>query len=114
MKIKLSKSQWTNIGKKAGWMKVAGRYDAKYVKSNDPEVMEFISRRYMNIDDGYKFGENTARDVIKFLRGKGIPNQDIANEIQAMMDEWISRAGEAKFESQQLAGGWSAMTGDDI
>ena len=43
--IKMSKKEWESIGKTAGCIKEAGFYDAKYVKSDDIEVMEFIKRK---------------------------------------------------------------------
>ena len=116
-KIAISKREWKQIGIKAGWMgKKADSdyYKPRFVKTQNPEVINFIEKIYMNIDDGRKFGEITSRRLADFLKGKGVPNQEIANEIQSLLDTWNVRVGETEFERGQLAGGWSAMHGDDI
>jgi len=112
--IKMSKSEWTSMGKTAGWMRTAGFYAAKYVKSDDLEVMEYIERRYMSIDNGHAFGQKTATALMELLKSKGIPNDAIYAEIESLKYAWDERKAEAEFENKQLAGGWSAMTGDDI
>lgn len=42
MKIKLSKSQWEGIGRKAGWIKTAAP-DNSIVDSEEPEVVDLTS-----------------------------------------------------------------------
>ena len=44
MKIKLSRSQWTSIGKKAGWMKTALASDIKPATHSEIAKLRNVSR----------------------------------------------------------------------
>ena len=68
IKQKSMASNWQTswVGKKAD----SDRYKPRFVKSQNPEVINFIEKIYMNIDDGRKFGEITSRRLADFLKEK--------------------------------------------
>jgi len=59
--IKMSKSEWESIGKKAGWMKTAKFYDVEYSVGFSPEV----KKTKVRVDPG-----ETSEDVIRRLKLK--------------------------------------------
>jgi len=61
-KIKMSKSEWTSIGKKAGWMKEA---ETKYIKYNDAPQYRDYERYYACPQCGGKMSD--------FQEGQGVP-----------------------------------------
>ena len=52
MKIKLSKSQWETVGKKAGWTKVSQTEDTSFVSNepNDIEQSKMSSQRNIRLN----------------------------------------------------------------
>lgn len=76
MKIKLSKSQWNDIGKKAGWLKTAqNEYPKKCPKCNGNK---FISEKIKNLGT-QEYRDNT--ETCDFCKGKGsITKEDYDRE----------------------------------
>jgi hypothetical protein len=67
-KIKISKSEWTNLGKKAGWMKEAQlpgqNPNTQTNPMNDPQIK--------NLYDKVVSGQKSARALRQYCEQKGI------------------------------------------
>jgi len=76
MKIKLSKSQWEEMGKKAGWMKMAIINDDGIADGGEPytdEEMDLMEEQDRAKRVSFSFG-TTPEEVIKERVGKQTPS----------------------------------------
>jgi len=64
--IKMSKSEWTNIGKKAGWMKDEDNHDEELI---DKELIDKDINKQKQ--DGYALAENILKSPFSLLIKRG-------------------------------------------
>ena len=78
MKIKLSKSQWEKMGKKAGWMKESAEFDGMGsqfpVEPKHSKVLNKIAEKYLS--------QLNIQPLIELKQASGIITSDIYSEVE--------------------------------
>jgi hypothetical protein len=85
MKIKLSKTQWTEMGKKAGWIKSSSKTkNIRKLAGTVDDVIKFqLSQRFQRIMDDLQWAESVAK------KGTTTQTQELANAISSSYEDLV-------------------------